>query len=183
MTNAVLRFLQVVKEMGILELIPPFNFGGNKLSGVATGTADTDAVNKAQMDLAIAAKVPLTEDGAIIIEIDGTDTDGVIKATDFGLAKAPYACTIKKATLISREAASSLIVDLLKGNTFSALSTITGTGTKPTLSSAQEVSVTSFTNYGSVALAAGQIVQAIATGTPSTAKKAWVLLEIERDTT
>jgi len=180
MTNAILKFLQVAKELGLLELIPPFNFGGNKLQEVATGTADTDAVNKGQMDDAIETVVPLTEDNAILIRIDGTDTDGVIKATDFGLAKAPYACTIKKATIISREAAVSLILDILKGNTFSALATITGTGTKPTLSSAQEASVTSFTGYGSVALAAGQIVQAIATGTPGTAKVAWLMLEIER---
>lgn len=168
--------------MGVLELIPPFNFGGNKLAGVATGTEDTDAVNKAQMDLAIAAKVPLTEDGAILIEIAGTDTDGAIKATDMGLAKAPYACTIKKATLISREAAATLEVDILAGATLSAVATITGTGTKPALSNAQEVSVTDFTDYGSLDLAAGAIIQAKAGGTPGTAKVAWLMLEIERQT-
>lgn len=182
MGNAVLKFLQTVLEMGVLELIPPFNFGSNKLQGVATGTADTDAVNKGQMDTALAGKVPTTEDNCIMIRIDGTDTGGAIKATDMGLAKAPYACTIKKATLISREASATLEVDILAGATLSAVASITGTGTKPALSSAQEASVTDFTDYGTLDLAAGAIIQAKAGGTPGTAKVAWLMLEIERQT-
>lgn len=169
MGNATLKFLQVVKELGLLELIPPFNFGANKLEGVAAGTVDTDAVIRSQI-----------KDGAILIAIDGTDTGGAIQANDFGLAKASYACTIKKATLISREAAATLSVDILVGATLSAVASITGTGTKPALSSAQEVSVTTFTNYGSLSLAKGAIIQAKAGGTPATSKKAWLMLEVER---
>jgi len=182
MGNATLKFLQVAKEMGLLELIPPFNFGSNKLQGVATGTEDTDAATVGQMNTALAGKVPTTEDNCIIIRVDGTDTDGVIKANDMGLAKAPYACTIKKATLISREAAATLEVDILAGATLSAVASITGIGTKPALSSAQEVSVTDFTDYGTLNLAAGAIIQAKAGGTPGTAKVAWLMLEIERQT-
>jgi len=65
MGNATFKFLQVVKELGLLELIPPFNFGGNKLAGVAAATVDTDAVIRSQV-----------KSGAIIVRIDGTDTDG-----------------------------------------------------------------------------------------------------------
>lgn len=168
MGNATLKFLQVVKELGLLELIPPFNFGGNKLSGVAAGTVDTDAVVRSQVKA-----------GAIVIEIDG---DGSVVAQDaFGLAKAPYACTIKKATLISRESAATVEVDILVGATLAAAASITGTGTKPALSNAQEASITSFTNWGSVALTAGQIIQAkVTTETPAAMKKGWIMLEIER---
>lgn len=168
MGNAILKILQVVKELGQLELIPPFNFGGNKLSGVAAGTADTDAVVRSQV-----------KSGAILIEIDG---DGSVVAQDaFGLAKAPFSCTIKKATLISREAAATVEVDILVGATLAAVASITGTGTKPALSNAQEASLTSFTNWGSVALTAGQIIQAkVTTETPAAMKKGWLMLEIER---
>ncbi len=176
MTNVILRVLEVVQEMGRLEIIPPFNFGGNKLEGIATGTESTDAVTKGQLDL----KVDKAEDNAILIEIQGTGTDGAIQANDFGIAKTPYDCTIKKVTLLSREASATLEVDILKGNTYATLASITGTGTKPAISNAQEASITDFVNYGSVGLTAGQLVQVKAGGTPSTTKRAWILLEIER---
>lgn len=193
MGNASLKILPVAKELGQVVLVPPFDLGGNKLSGVATGTANTDAVNKLQMDTALGdysesdhnhdtSYVPLTEDNCIVIEIDGTNTGGAIQADDFGLGKAPYACTIKKATLITREASSSLVVDILVGGTLATVASITGTGTKPTLASAQEVSESTFTDWGSLDVAAGQLIQAKATGTPATALKAWLMLEIERDT-
>jgi len=169
MGNATFKFLQVVKELGLLELIPPFNFGGNKLAGVAAATVDTDAVIRSQV-----------KSGAIIVRIDGTDTDGDLLENDFGIAKAPYACTIKKATLISRETGATVTVDILKGADMAHLASITGTGTKPALSNAQEVSVTDFTNYGSVALAAGELVQAKVGPGPAVANIAWLLLEIER---
>jgi len=71
-------------------------------------------------------------------------------------------------------------VDILKGADMAHLASITGTGTKPALSNAQEVSVTDFTNYGSVALAAGELVQAKVGPGPAVANIAWLLLEIER---
>jgi hypothetical protein len=169
MGNAILKFLQVAKELGLLELIPPFNFGANKLQGVATGTADTDAVIRSQV-----------KSGAIVVEIDGTDTDGDLLENDYGIAKVPYACTIKKATLISRETGATVTVDILAGADMAHLASITGIGTKPALSNAQEVSVTNFTNYGTMALSAGQIVQAKVGASPAVANKAWLLLEVER---
>lgn len=180
MGNATLKILAVAKELGLLEIIPPFNFGSNKLEGVANGTATTDAATKGQMDTALALKVDKTEDNCIIIRMDGTDTDGDLLENDFGIAKAPYDCTIKKATLISRETGSTVTVDILKGADMAHLASITGTGTKPAISNAQEASVTDFTNYGSVALTAGQLVQAKVGSSPAVANIAWLLLEIER---
>lgn len=176
MANVILRVLEIVQEMGRLEIIPPFNFNNNKLEGIAAGTEATDAVNKGQLDL----KVDKTEDNAILIEVQGTGTDGAIQANDFGIAKAPYDCTIKKVTLLSREASATLEVDILKGNTYATLASITGTGTKPALSNAQEASMTTFTDWGSVGLTAGQLVQAKVGANPAVANIAWLLLEIER---
>jgi hypothetical protein len=163
-------------------IIGPIDFNSTKLTGVETGTADTDGVNKGQMDTALALKANKSEKVVVPIRIIGTTAEtGVLAQNDFGLGMSPVAGSITKVTLVSHEATATVDVDVLAGATFAALASLVGAGTKPGISAAQESVKSSFTNWTGVAVTAGGVIQVKATtASPTAVKTLMAFVEITR---
>jgi len=175
MTNFIVKFLDRIGLRGRLEFLPPFNFGNNKLSGVADGEADGDAINMGQLgELA-----DLVDDISVIqipLRISG-DGD-LIAQNAIATSRAPFNLTILGVTLISREAAATVEVDILAGATFAGVASLVGEGTKPSISAAQTSEKTTFTDWTGVDVDADDYLQAkVTTETPIAVKQLDILIK------
>ena len=90
----------------------------------------------------------------------GNGTDAITTG-EKGHIEVPYPCDIQSIRLFA-DASGSIVVDLWK-DTYAnfpptVADNVTGTGTKPTLSSTQKAELTDFTNYTTTTLAAGDVL-------------------------
>ena len=112
----------------------------------------------------------------------GNGTD-VITPGEKGHIEVPYPCDIQSIRLFA-DASGSIVVDLWKDTYANFPPTIadnvTGTGTKPTLSSAQKSEVTDFTDYTTTTLAAGDVIAYYVEDSVNTVKRVTISIRVRK---